>query len=106
MRGVGACASPLTQHVERIEKFTMRAGARERLVDRLSQDEMPTEQTHGLAGRRPYRRQSESLDQGIDDAFGGLTGVNDLDRETKRPGRGRYQERRRACAMTRPVACL
>ena len=73
----------------------MRAGAPERLFDRLSQHEMRTEQTHGLAGRRPHRRQSKSLDQGIDDAFRGLAGVNDLDSEAKRPGRGRYQEGRR-----------
>src|SRR4029079_14822817 len=104
--GIGACASPLTQHVEGIKKFAMRAGTSERLFDRLSQHKMRTEQTHGLTGRRAYRRQSEAFYQGIDDAFWSFAGMDDFDRETKRPGRGRYQERSRTRAVACPVACL
>src|SRR5262245_24131869 len=92
---IGARAGTLAQHVERIKKLATRAGAPERLFNRLTEHKMRTKQTHGLACRRPHSRQSKALNQGIDDAFRSLSGMYDLDRETERPGRGRNQERRR-----------
>jgi len=86
-RRVGSGARALAQHVERIAKLAVRACARQRLLDGLSQYKMGAEQSHRLARGESHRRHAEPLHQALDNAVRGFTRMDDAGRYPEGPGR-------------------
>ena len=102
--GVGSGTRAFAQHIERITERGMAAGAGQRLVDILSDDEMRAEEPHRLSRRGAHGRLAETAHGGIENGFRRLARVNDACGDAKRPGRGRHQERGRFDVAVEPPA--
>jgi hypothetical protein len=103
VRVVGA-AGAFAQHVVRVAKFAMTAGARQRFFDALTEHKVRADQPHGLADGGAQSRQPETPDDGIEDGLRRLARMNDARRYSERPGGGRHQQRRGLDLAVEPVA--
>ena len=82
----------------------MAAGARQRFVNVLPDDEMRAKQPHRLPRRRAHGRQAEAAHDIVEDGFGRLAGMDDAGGDAERPGRSRDQQRRRFDVAVKPAA--
>ena len=82
----------------------MGAGALERLLDGLSENEVRCQQPHRLARGSPYRGNAQALDQRFQNAVRSLARMDDAGRYSQRPRRGRDQQGVRFDVVGRPLS--
>ena len=86
--GVGRVARAFAEHVERIAKIGVAAGARQSFVDGLAKHEVRTDQPHRLARRGAQSRQADPPRNVIEDRVRRLARMDDAGGDAERPGRG------------------